>query len=168
MIHEKNIWNFHKDSRSRKQRFAQTYKTRLISSTVPAKNSKKQVLASNPNTNRCCKFSQTQTIKPNRKISSCNKKKRVGDVSYRELNKDIEVQNEVLETDNLNHGLEQISFTTKQTETAKQLRFLMATKKLFRSLDFFNKGFIGEANIDKWMPESALYFLGNVFLKIRR
>ena len=35
-------------------------------------------------------------------------------------------------------------------------------------MDFFNKGVIGEANINRWMPESALYFLGNVFLKIRR
>ncbi len=31
----------------------------------------------------------------------------------------------------------------EELETAKQLRFLKATKKLFRTLDFFNKGFIG-------------------------
>jgi hypothetical protein len=34
-------------------------------------------------------------------------------------------------------------------------------------LDIFNKGIISEVNINKWVPEPALYFLGKVFQKIR-
>lgn len=39
--------------------------------------------------------------------------------------------------------------------------------KIFKGLDIFNRGRISETNINKWIPESALYFLGKVFQKIR-
>ena len=39
--------------------------------------------------------------------------------------------------------------------------------KIFRLLDIFNRGKISETNINKWIPEAALYFLGSVFQKIK-
>ena len=43
-----------------------------------------------------------------------------------------------------------------------------ALDKIFKCLDIFNRGRISEANINKWIPESALYFLGSVFQKMRQ
>jgi len=39
--------------------------------------------------------------------------------------------------------------------------------KVFNILDIFSRGTISEANISRWVPEAALYFLGSVFQKIR-
>lgn len=39
--------------------------------------------------------------------------------------------------------------------------------KVFHVLDIFSRGSISEANINRWVPEAALYFLGSVFQKIR-
>jgi hypothetical protein len=35
-------------------------------------------------------------------------------------------------------------------------------------LDIFNRGKISEVNINKWISESALYFLGTAFQTIRQ
>ena len=43
-----------------------------------------------------------------------------------------------------------------------------ALDKIFKSLDVFNRGRISQTNINKWIPESALYFLGSIFQKIRQ
>jgi hypothetical protein len=46
--------------------------------------------------------------------------------------------------------------------------FKQAIDKIFKSLDVFNRGKISETNINKWIPESSLYFLGRVFQRIRQ
>lgn len=47
-------------------------------------------------------------------------------------------------------------------------QYSQAIEKIFKGLDVFNRGRISETNINKWIPESALYFLGSVFQKIRQ
>ena len=46
-------------------------------------------------------------------------------------------------------------------------RFREAINKIFKLLDIFNRGKISETNINKWIPESALYFLGSIFQNIK-
>lgn len=46
-------------------------------------------------------------------------------------------------------------------------KFKSAIAKIFKGLDIFDRGVITETNINKWIPEEALYFLGNIFQKIR-
>jgi hypothetical protein len=53
-------------------------------------------------------------------------------------------------------------------ESGYVLKYKEVVIKIFRGLDIFNRGTISETNINKWIPEEALYFLGNVFQKIRQ
>ena len=50
--------------------------------------------------------------------------------------------------------------------TKKQ--FLEAVAKTFRAMDSGNRGLISDDNIDKDVPEPALYFLGEIFLAMKQ
>ena len=54
-----------------------------------------------------------------------------------------------------------------EEENVLELEFREALGKTFRLLDIFNRGKISQVNINKWLPESALYFLGKPFQQIR-
>ena len=56
---------------------------------------------------------------------------------------------------------------TEPNDHCMRSEFDDAIEKVFRVMDIFSKGIISEANVNKWVPEPALYFLGSVFQKIR-
>lgn len=60
--------------------------------------------------------------------------------------------------------------TEKSKKASKQSlirQFKEAIGKIFKGLDIFNRGTITQTNINKWIPEEALYFLGDIFQRIR-
>lgn len=56
----------------------------------------------------------------------------------------------------------------QRVEEVLGVSFAQALRKTFKMMDIFNRGKISEANINKWVPESLLYFLGKPLQKIRQ